>query len=435
MEYTSILVSATAPQTTGRDLLDDCVHCGFCLPTCPTYLLWGQETDSPRGRIHLMKLRRDGRDIASDSFVRHIDSCLGCMACVTACPSGVQYDSLLEAARPQVEREANRGAGDRAFRRLIFAVFPHPSRLRVLSWPLGLYQKLGIQRLLHKTGVLGLLPARLQAMERLLPPITFGASPLPARIPAQGTQRRRVGLLLGCVQRVFFGNVNDATARVLAAEGCEVVIPQTQQCCGALAEHAGEEKDAMEFARRLIDAFDASQVDTIVINAAGCGSAMKRYGHLLRNDPAYAARAKAFAAKCRDISEVLVELEPRAPRGTVRLKAAYHDACHLQHAQGVRAQPRRLLQAIPGVEVREIGESEICCGSAGIYNLLEPGPATELRDRKVRNILKTDAEAIVSSNPGCLLQIATGLDAAGRPLRIMHLVEVIDQSIREGQRN
>jgi len=212
------------------------------------------------------------------------------------------------------------------------------------------------------------------------------------------------------------------------------VIPQTQQCCGALAEHAGEEKDAMEFARRLIEAFDASQVDTIVINAAGCGSAMKRYGHLLRNDPAYAARAKAFAAKCRDISEVLVELEPRAPRGTVRLKAAYHDACHLQHAQGVRAQPRRLLQAIPGVEVREIGESEICCGSAGIYNLLEPGPATELRDRKVRNILKTDAEAIVSSNPGCLLQIATGLDAAGRPLRIMHLVEVIDQSIREGQR-
>jgi glycolate oxidase iron-sulfur subunit len=380
-----------------------------------------------------MKLRRDGRDTASDSFVRHIDSCLGCMACVTACPSGVQYDSLLEAARPQVEREANRGAGDRAFRRLIFAVFPHPSRLRVLSWPLGLYQKLGIQRLLHKTGVLSLLPARLQAMERLLPPITFGASPLPARIPAQGIQRRRVGLLLGCVQRVFFSNVNDATARVLAAEGCEVVVPETQQCCGALAEHAGEEKDAMEFARRLIDAFDASQVDTIVINAAGCGSAMKRYGHLLRNDPAYAARAKAFAAKCRDISEVLVELEPRAPRGAVRLKAAYHDACHLQHAQGVRAQPRRLLQAIPGVEVREIGESEICCGSAGIYNLLEPGPATELRDRKVRNILKTDAEAIVSSNPGCLLQIATGLDAAGRPLRIMHLVEVLDQSIREGR--
>jgi glycolate oxidase iron-sulfur subunit len=236
------------------------------------------------------------------------------------------------------------------------------------------------------------------------------------------------------VQRVFFGSVNEATARVLAAEGCEVIIPETQQCCGALAEHAGEEKDAMEAARRLIDAFEKSNVDTIVINAAGCGSAMKRYGHLLRNDPAYAERAKAFSARCKDISEVLAALEPRARRGAVQLKAAYHDACHLQHAQGVRAQPRRLLQAIPGVEVREIAESEICCGSAGIYNLLEPEAAAELRDRKVQNILKTDAEAIVSSNPGCLLQIATGLEAAGRPLRIMHLVEVLDQSIREGQR-
>ncbi len=381
-----------------------------------------------------MKLRRDGRESNKESFARHIDTCLGCMACVTACPSGVQYDSLLEAARPQVEREARRSLGDRAFRRLIFAMFPHPARLRALSWPLGMYQKLGIQRLLQRSGLLELLPERLQSMERLLPPIALGGGALPARIPAQGTQRKRVGLLLGCVQRVFFGSVNEATARVLAAEGCEVVVPQAQQCCGALAEHAGEEQDAMESARRLIDAFEASGVDTIVINAAGCGSAMKRYGHLLRNDPAYAGRARAFAAKCKDISEVLADLEPRAPRGAVPLKAAYHDACHLQHAQGVRAQPRRLLQAIPGLTVREIGESEICCGSAGIYNLLEPEAATALRDRKVQNILKTDAEAIVSSNPGCLLQISTGLDAAGRPMRILHLVEVLDQSIREGQR-
>ena len=381
-----------------------------------------------------MKLRRDGRESNKESFAKHIDTCLGCMACVTACPSGVQYDSLLEAARPQVEREARRSVGDRAFRRLIFAVFPHPARLRALSWPLGLYQKLGVQRLLQRSGLLELLPERLQSMERLLPPIALGGGALPARIPAQGTQRKRVGLLLGCVQRVFFGSVNEATARVLAAEGCEVVVPQAQQCCGALAEHAGEEQDAMESARRLIDAFEASGVDTIVINAAGCGSAMKRYGHLLRNDPAYAGRARAFAAKCKDISEVLADLEPRAPRGAVPLKAAYHDACHLQHAQGVRAQPRRLLQAIPGLTVREIGESEICCGSAGIYNLLEPEAATALRDRKVQNILKTDAEAIISSNPGCLLQISTGLDAAGRPMRILHLVEVLDQSIREGQR-
>ncbi len=427
-------MTPTTQQVSGRDLLDDCVHCGFCLPTCPTYVLWGQETDSPRGRIHLMKLRRDGREESNEGYIRHIDTCLGCMACVTACPSGVQYDSLLEAARPQVEREARRTLGDRMFRRMIFAMFPHPARLRVLSWPLGLYQKLGVQRLLQKSGLLSVLPQRLQAMERLLPPINFGGNGLPSHIPAQGTQRKRVGLLLGCVQRVFFGGVNEATARVLAAEGCEVVIPQTQQCCGALAEHAGEEKDAMEAARRLIDAFDASGVDTIVINAAGCGSAMKRYGHLLRNDQAYADRAKAFAARCKDISEVLADLEPRAPRGAVPLKAAYHDACHLQHAQGVRAQPRQLLQNIPGVTVREIGESEICCGSAGIYNLLEPEAATELRDRKVQNILRTDAEAIISSNPGCLLQISTGLEAAGRPMRILHLVEVIDQSIREGKR-
>ena len=380
-----------------------------------------------------MKLRRDGRETSSSSFVTHIDSCLGCMACVTACPSGVQYDSLLEAARPQVEREARRTFGERAFRRMIFSMFPHPGRLRALSWPLGIYQKLGIQRLMQTSGLLSLLPERLQAMERLLPEITFGGTALPARIPARGQQRKRVALLLGCVQRVFFGSVNEATARVLAAEGCEVIVPQTQGCCGALAEHAGEEEDAMAAARKLIDAFEGTNADTIVINAAGCGSAMKRYGHLLRNDPAYAERAKAFAAKCQDISEVLAGLEPRAPRGPVQLKAAYHDACHLQHAQGVRAQPRRLLQAIPGVSVREIGESEICCGSAGIYNLMEPEAATQLRDRKVQNILKTDADVIVSGNPGCLLQIATGLEAAGRPMRIMHLVEVLDQSIRQAE--
>jgi glycolate oxidase iron-sulfur subunit len=302
-----------------------------------------------------------------------------------------------------------------------------------MVWPLGLYQKSGLQKVLQQTGLLRLLPKRMQAMERLLPPISFGNTALPARVPAEGPTRRKVGLLLGCVQRVFFAGVNQATIRVLAAEGCEVIIPQEQACCGALAEHAGEEASAMESARRLIDAFERSGVDTIVINAAGCGSAMKRYGHLLRNDPVYAEKARAFAARCKDISEILTELEPRAPRGAVRMRAAYHDACHLQHAQGVRAQPRQLLKAIPGMEVREIAESEICCGSAGIYNLLEPEAATALRDRKVQNIMRTEADAIVSGNPGCLLQIATGLDEAGKPLPIMHLIEVIDRSISEGR--
>ena len=380
-----------------------------------------------------MRLRRDGRETMSSSFVEHIDRCLGCMACVPACPSGVQYDSLLEMARPQVEREAKRSVGERAFRRMIFAMFPHPARLRWLSWPLGIYQKLGVQSLVHRLGLLKVLPQRLQAMERLLPPITFMNADLPSSIPAEGERRKRVGLLLGCVQRVFFGGVNHATARVLSAEGCEVIVPQNQGCCGALAEHAGEEDDAKASARRLIEAFEAVDVDTIVINAAGCGSAMKRYGHLLRNDPIYAERARKFAAKCRDVSEVLAELEPRAPRGRVTVRAAYHDACHLQHAQGVRSQPRRLLQQIPGVDVREIAESEICCGSAGIYNLLEPEAATQLRDRKVQNILKTEAEVIVSGNPGCLLQIATGLQSADRPIPVMHLVELLDRSINEGR--
>jgi glycolate oxidase iron-sulfur subunit len=313
-------------------------------------------------------------------------------------------------------------------------MFPHPGRLRALTWPLGLYQRSGLQRLAQRSGVLKLLPERLQSMERLLPPISGEDVTLPARIPAEGAQRLRVGLLLGCVQRVFFGGVNQATARVLAAEGCEVIVPQTQGCCGALAEHAGEEQDAMQWARQLIDAFEGTGVDVIVVNAAGCGSAMKRYGHLLRNDSVYAERAKAFAARVRDITEVLSDLEPRAKRGRVPLRAAYHDACHLQHAQRVRAQPRRVLQGIPGVEVREIAEPEICCGSAGIYNLLAPEAATELRDRKVKNILATGADVVLSGNPGCLLQIATGLEAAGRPIRTMHVVEVVDRAIQEGKR-
>ena len=259
MEYTSILVSATAPQTTGRDLLDDCVHCGFCLPTCPTYLLWGQETDSPRGRIHLMKLRRDGRDTASDSFVQHIDTCLGCMACVTACPSGVQYDSLLEAARPagRARRQSGRSA-IALFRRAHLRDVPAPRAPAVaVVAAAACIRSSGFGGSFRNRAFSACFPERLQAMERLLPPISFGASrTFPARVPAQGTQRRRVGLLLGCVQRVFFGDVNDATARVLAAEGCEVVIPQDQACCGALAEHAGEEQDAIGSARRLIDVFD-----------------------------------------------------------------------------------------------------------------------------------------------------------------------------------
>jgi glycolate oxidase iron-sulfur subunit len=414
------------------ELISDCVHCGFCLATCPTYALWGEEMDSPRGRIYLMKLGLDGQAAMTDTYVGHFDKCLGCMACLTACPSGVQYEKLIEATRSQIERNYRRSLGDRLFRRLLFAVFPHPGRLRALAAPLWLYQRSGLQKLLRWSGATKLLPRRLLAMEALTPPVRWGGI-WPRRFvapPPSGKPRMRVGLLLGCVQRVFFAHVNRATARVLAAEGCEVVVPAGQGCCGALMVHAGEEAAALDLARRTIDAFEAANVDRIVINAAGCGSAMKEYGHLLRDDPAYAGRAKAFAAKCCDISEVLAELEPRAPRHPIRARVAYHDACHLQHAQRITAQPRQILSTIPGLEVVEIPESAICCGSAGVYNLLEPAAAGELGARKVANVLATNPDAVVSANPGCLLQIRSGLERAGRPIPVMHLVELLDASMR-----
>jgi glycolate oxidase iron-sulfur subunit len=344
----------------------------------------------------------------------------------------VQYDKLIEATRAQIERNHPRPAGDRLFRRLIFALFPYPARLRVLAAPLWLYQVSGLQTLARRSGLLNRLPARLRAMESLAPPLTLKAlrGRIPARVRARGTPRRRVGLLLGCVQRVFFAPVNAATARVLAAEGCEVITLPEQGCCGALMVHAGQEADALTLARRTIDLWEHAEVDTIVINAAGCGSNMKEYGWLLRDDPAYAARARAFSAKCKDIAEILAELEPRAPRRPLALRVAYHDACHLQHAQGIVAQPRAVLRTIPGLEIVEIPEAALCCGSAGIYNLVEPEAAQQLGDRKVQNVLTTGADVLATANPGCLLQIRNGLQRAGHELPLVHPVELLDASIR-----
>ena len=417
------------------DLVADCVHCGFCLPACPTYALWNRETDSPRGRIHLMKVALEGKAQITDDFARHFDTCLGCMACVTACPSGVEYDKLVEATRPQLERHIVRTNGDRLFRRVIFSLFPYPERLRWIALKLWAYQRFGLQRLVRATGLLNILPVRLRAMEAMVPSVTLtGAlSSMPSVIPAVGTKRKRVAMLLGCVQRIFFSDVNQATVRVLAAEGCEVVIPQGQGCCGALMLHAGLEDDAAAMARQFIDAFDTelSNVDVIVINAAGCGSTLKNYGHLLRDDPEYATKAKTLAAKCRDISEVLSELEPRAPRHPIPLRIAYHDACHLQHAQQITKEPRQVLATIPELQVHEIPEAGLCCGSAGIYNLVEPEAARELGSRKARHVVATGADVVVSSNPGCLLQMKTALqlEEKGRAFRTMHLVELVDASI------
>jgi len=411
------------------ELIDKCVHCGFCLPVCPTYVLWNEEMDSPRGRIYLMKMVADGTANINETWVNHFDACLGCMACVTACPSGVEYGKLIEATRAQIERRYTRPAAEKRFRRLLFSIFPRPDRLRALLLPLRLYQKAGLQSLVRRAGIPKLLPARFRAMEALLPQVPAQET-LPELIPAQGERRRRVGLLLGCVQRVLFPQVNAATARVLAAEGCEVVAPKAQPCCGALLVHAGEEEQAVQLARQTINAFEKAQVDAVVTNAAGCGSNVKEYGHLLRDDPEYAERAKAFAAKCRDVSEFLSELEPHATRHALPLRVAYHDACHLQHAQGVRLQPRTVLGRIPQLELLEIPEAAICCGSAGIYNLVQPEAATELGDRKASHIAALEADIVVSANPGCLLQLQSALARAGRKLPVRHFIELLDASIR-----
>ncbi|MGH3750184.1 MAG: (Fe-S)-binding protein, partial [Micromonosporaceae bacterium] len=377
-------------------LIGDCVHCGFCLPSCPTYVLWGEEMDSPRGRIELMKMGLEGEPM-SESMAGHFDACLGCMACMTACPSGVQYDKLLADTRAQVERRhdeakqrpaqqplGRRSRRERALRGAIFALFPYPRRLRWLRGPLRLYQRTGLQRWARRTGLLDRFPA-MAAMESLAPAITRYEK-LPERVPAQGTRRAVVGLLTGCVQNAFFSDVNAATARVLAAEGCDVVIPPRQSCCGALSGHIGRHDEAVRFARDVIDTFTQAGVDHIVVNAAGCGSAMKEYGHLLRDDPERGPRAAEFASRVRDISELLVELGPVAPRQRLDVTVAYHDACHLSHAQGVREQPRGLLRSIPGLTLREIVEPDMCCGSAGVYNLLNPNTANELGERKARNV-------------------------------------------------
>jgi glycolate oxidase iron-sulfur subunit len=407
------------------ELIDDCVHCGFCLDTCPTYALWGAEADSPRGRIVLMAEGLEPGSELSDEMVTHFDRCLGCMACVSACPSGVQYDRLIERVRPQVERQHTRSPAERALRRLLYETLPHPRRLRALVPMLQSARKLGVER----------LPDRLSILAKVAPRTTVRQSRvrIPEHTPAVGEQRGRVGLLLGCVQRVFFAEVHEATVHALAAEGFEVIAPARPDCCGALQLHGGAEAGAIKRARATIDAFaragGTAGLDCIVINAAGCGSAMKEYGELLGTPEAH-----AFSARVRDISEVLAGVEPRAPRGPVPLRVAYHDACHLAHAQGIRAEPRALLRTIPALELVEVAtEPELCCGSAGIYNLVQPEAAAELGVRKARHLIETGAQAIAAGNPGCAAQLDLHLRALGHELPIYHPVELLSRSIAAAQ--
>jgi glycolate oxidase iron-sulfur subunit len=421
------------PDIPSRALIDKCVHCGFCLPTCPTYLLWGEEMDSPRGRIYLMKAGLDGRAEMTSSFVQHFDRCLGCLACVTACPSGVEYAPLIEKSRVQIERRWNRPSGDALFRRLLLAVLPYPSRLRLLLAPLAALGPLMGRRGGFRPAVLGLLPRRLRALMSVAPRVSVKAllGGGPASADAVGNERLTVAVLEGCVQRLAFAGVNDATVRVLAAEGCRVEAAPAQGCCGALPLHSGQIDQARDLARHNIAVFEAAGVDSIVVNAAGCGSAMKEYGELFADDPAWADRARAFSAKVRDVSQLLAELgEPRAARRPIPARVVYHDACHLAHGQGVRNEPRALLQAIPGVELLTPPEADICCGSAGIYNLVQPEAAADLGARKARHIAALSPDMIATGNPGCMLQIAAAGRGLGHDWPIVHPIELLDASIR-----
>ena len=434
-----------------RAAASDCVHCGFCLPACPTYQLWGEEMDSPRGRIHLMSQILDGAPV-SEAALTHLDRCLGCMACVPACPSGVHYDRLIEGARAwtddteQPPAGAARSRADRALRAAIFATFPYPRRLRALLGPLRAAQRTGLDRRLGNAALTRRLSPELASALRLAPPRQRERVPaLPGRVPARGERRAVVGMLTGCVQQVFFPHVNAATARVLAAEGCDVIIPRGQGCCGALSLHSGRASEAARFARRTIEVFEQAGVDAIVVNSAGCGSAMKDYGTLFAHagqasggagGQDWAGRASSFSGKVRDLSEFLAELMasgggPRAPRHPLPVTVAYHDACHLANAQRIRQQPRDLLTAIPGLEVAEIGDGGTCCGSAGVYNLLQPDAARDLGGRKAAAVRATGAPLVVSANPGCSLQIAAALAAGGGQMPAMaHIAEVLDASCR-----
>ena len=406
-----------APQT---ELLEDCVHCGFCLDTCPTYVLWGNEADSPRGRIVLIGegLRTD--EPMSDEMVTHFDRCLGCMACVTACPSGVRYDRLIERVRPQVERHHRRSLFERGLRRMLFGTLPHPRRLRTLAPLMIAGRKLGSDRIPGRVGMLAKVAPQLSMRE-------LRSTGFPEHVPAVGEQRGRVGVLLGCVQRVFYADVQRATIATLAAEGFEVFAPQMPECCGALEMHSGEEPAAVTRAEATIAAFNAIEgLDYVVTSAAGCGSAMKEYGELVGTPD-----AQRFAERVVDVTELLGSVEPRAPRGPVPLKVVYHDACHLAHAQKVREQPRAMLRTIPGLELLENPvEPDICCGSAGVYNMLQPEAGADLGVRKARNLLDTGADAMAAANPGCVAQLDRHFRDLGRPLPIYHPVELVWRSIR-----
>ncbi|HWZ17507.1 MAG TPA: heterodisulfide reductase-related iron-sulfur binding cluster [Ktedonobacteraceae bacterium] len=453
------------------DLMRQCIHCGFCLPTCPTYAILGVEMDSPRGRIYQMQAVAEGRMEISPEFVNHMYCCLGCRACETACPSGVQFGKLIEAAREQIQlevaqvpilsdirrevtetpeneefpldyssvkRHALESPTDRVLRHFFFdLILPSRMLTSLVFAALKIYQRSGLQTLIRRTGLLDFanaLPTPLQGQlktpEELMPSASGDLFPqlLPEVTPALTKKRYRVGFISGCIMDQVYRDINEASIRVLTANGCEVITPPMQQCCGALHVHAGEAKRGRQLARHNIDVFEPYNCDVIIINSAGCGSNLKEYGHLLRDDPAYASRASAFSSKVKDISEFLMSIELNREMGLLNHTITYHDACHLFHGQKVKQQPRELLRAIPGLTILNLKESDWCCGSAGIYNITNQEMASQLLERKMNNILASGANIVITGNPGCMMQIALGARRKGYELAVMHPVQLLDES-------
>ncbi len=430
---------AAAPSVTGANIpyerFLDCVHCGLCTAACPTYLETGDENNSPRGRIYLMRAVTDGRLDLTPAVTRHLDLCLDCRSCETACPSGVQYGRLIEPFRVAMHRPAPGEPVPRDWFRdwILYGLFPFAQRLKWALWPARLMQLTKLDVVVETLGLNHLLPQRLQRMQRLLPKLQPIPADLPEVLPAVGPKRARVALFTGCVAEGMFAEVNRATARVLQQNGCEVVVPRSQKCCGAIHYHTGAGFPALMLALANEQAFCDEGIDAVIVNVAGCGSMLKDYGHLAEevapDRPDLIERLKLLASRCQDVSEFLVKLGPVAPPTAIRQTVTYHDACHLCHAQQIRSQPRHLLSLIPGLTMVPLAESEICCGAAGSYNLTEPEMADRLGNRKVRNILDTGASAVVSANAGCTLQIQAMLKAAGHPeIPVLHPVELLDRS-------
>jgi glycolate oxidase iron-sulfur subunit len=408
-----------------------CIRCGFCLDACPTFRLTGNEADSPRGRIYLMRSVAENVIPLDQDVMKHIDACLGCRACETACPSGVQYASILEEFRTEIEERGQRPGLQRFARRQLLNTLTNP---RLFSATLKAAQVLG-----GSNGHQRYMPSF--AAEMLTgsasAPVTLPAVPekvsvgtLPEINPAIGEKRATVAMLAGCVMRVLYHDTNEATVRVLQQNGCEVLVPRSAGCCGALHVHNGYLEDARQRARTLLDALESVEMDAFIVNSAGCGSPLKEYGDLLAEDPLYAERARRFAAKVRDISEYLMELGLRPPKGSLNLRVAYHDACHLAHGQKITAPPRKMLQSIPGLELVDLPESDTCCGSAGIYNLTQPTMAKKLQQRKIDFILETGAAVIATGNPGCLAWIQQGLKERGSAITVRHPIEILDEAYR-----